>query len=126
MTVILAGYLLGSLPLGLWLARRWSGVDPRRAGSGNPGATNVYRVSGLGLGLAVMAVDLAKGAGAVLLAARSGAPESTAVAAGVAAVVGHVFPVWLRGRAARASPPRAGRSRSWRRWPRPFRPSPSS
>ena len=98
MTVILIGYLLGSLPLGLWLARRWSGVDPRRAGSGNPGATNVYRVSGVGLGLAVMAVDMAKGTGAVLLATRTGASESTAVAAGVAAVVGHVFPVWLRGR----------------------------
>jgi glycerol-3-phosphate acyltransferase PlsY len=98
MTVILVGYLLGSLPLGLWLARRWSGVDPRRAGSGNLGATNVYRVSGLRLGLAVMAVDIAKGTGAVLLAARSGVPEGTAVAAGVAAVIGHVFPVWLRGR----------------------------
>ncbi len=98
MTVVLVGYLLGSLPLGLWLARRWSGVDPRRAGSGNSGATNVYRVSGLRLGLAVMAVDMAKGIGAVLLAARSGVPEGTAVAAGVAAVVGHVFPVWLRGR----------------------------
>ena len=98
MTVVLVGYLIGSLPLGLLLARGWSGVDPRRVGSGNPGATNVYRTSGWGLGLSVMALDMAKGVGAVLFAARAGAAESTTVAAAVAAVLGHVFPVWLRGR----------------------------
>lgn len=98
MFAVLVGYLIGSLPLGLLLARGWSGVDPRRAGSGNLGATNVYRTSGWGLGLTVMALDMAKGTGAVLLAARAGAAESTTVAAGVAAVFGHVFPVWLRGR----------------------------
>jgi glycerol-3-phosphate acyltransferase PlsY len=98
MTLVLLGYLIGSLPLGLLLARRWGGVDPRNVGSGNPGATNVFRASGWGLGLTVMAVDLAKGTGAVLLASRSGAADGATVAAGVAAVVGHVFPVWLRGR----------------------------
>jgi glycerol-3-phosphate acyltransferase PlsY len=98
MIAVLAGYLIGSLPLGLLLARGWSGVDPRRVGSGNLGATNVYRTAGWGLGLAVMALDMAKGSGAVLLAARAGAGEGPTVAAGVAAVLGHVFPVWLRGR----------------------------
>lgn len=98
MFAVLAGYLIGSLPLGLLLARGWSGVDPRRVGSGNLGATNVYRTAGWGLGLTVMALDIAKGTGAVLLAARSGAGEGPTVAAGVAAVLGHVFPVWLRGR----------------------------
>lgn len=98
MAVVLLGYLIGSVPLGLLLARRWGRVDPRRVGSGNPGATNVYRASGWGLGLTVMAVDMAKGTGAVLLASRSGAADATTVAAGVAAIVGHVFPLWLRGR----------------------------
>jgi glycerol-3-phosphate acyltransferase PlsY len=98
MEAVLLGYLIGSLPLGLVLARAVSGIDPRQAGSGNLGATNVVRTSGWGLGLTVMALDVAKGSGAVLLAARSGAADGTTVAAGVAAVVGHVFPVWLRGR----------------------------
>lgn len=98
MTTMLLGYLLGSLPLGFLLARQVGGVDLRQVGSGNVGATNSYRSAGWGLGITVMVVDVAKGAGAVLLAARAGAGEGGTVLAGVAAVVGHVFPVWLAGR----------------------------
>jgi glycerol-3-phosphate acyltransferase PlsY len=88
---ILIGYAVGSLPIGYLLAQGASGVDLRRVGSGNVGAANVYRTGGLRLAIAVMLADLAKGAGAVMLAG-SGA---VAVAAGVAAVVGHIYPVWL-------------------------------
>ena len=92
------GYLIGSLPLGYLAARQWAGVDLRRVGSGNVGATNVWRVSGPGLGALVMAVDVAKGVAAVALAGRVASSDADAVAAGVAAVAGHIFPVWLRGR----------------------------
>lgn len=92
------GYAIGSLPLGYLAARRWAGVDLRRVGSGNVGATNVLRVSGPSLGLLVMLADVAKGVAAVLLAGRVAPSEVGTVSAGVAAVAGHMFPIWLRGR----------------------------
>ena len=88
---ILIGYLIGSLPIGFLVTQGMRGVDLRRAGSGNVGATNVYRTSGLGAAIAVMIADVGKGAAAVLLAGGGVA----AVAAGVAAVIGHIYPVWL-------------------------------
>ena len=87
---ILLGYAIGSLPIGFLVAQNTRGIDLRRAGSGNVGAANVYRTTGLGVAIVVMIADMAKGAAAVLLAGDGGA-----VAAGVAAVVGHVYPVWL-------------------------------
>ena len=89
---ILLGYVIGSLPLGYLLTRRVKGVDLRRSGSGNVGAANVYRTSGLLIGIAVMVADMGKGAGAVLAMGTAG---PAAVASGVAAVFGHVYPVWL-------------------------------
>ena len=89
---ILLGYVIGSLPLGYLLAHRVKGIDLRHAGSGNVGAANVYRTSGLLIAIAVMLADVAKGAGAVL---AMGAAGPAAVASGVAAVFGHVYPVWL-------------------------------
>jgi acyl phosphate:glycerol-3-phosphate acyltransferase len=88
---ILIGYLVGSLPIGYLVAQSAGGVDLRRVGSGNVGATNVYRTTGLTIAIGVMLADMAKGAAAVLLAANG-----NGVAAGVAAVVGHIYPVWLR------------------------------
>jgi glycerol-3-phosphate acyltransferase PlsY len=93
---ILFGYLIGSLPIGYLAAQGARGVDLRRAGSGNVGAANVYRTSGLGMAMAVMLVDMGKGAAAVWLARGEPGHEAAAMAAGVAAVVGHVYPVWLR------------------------------
>ena len=89
---ILVGYAVGSLPIGYLVAQRTGGIDLRLVGSGNVGATNVYRSTNLMMAIAVMIADMGKGAAAVLLA---GGGEN-AVAAGVAAVIGHVYPVWLR------------------------------
>src|SRR4051794_29787310 len=89
---ILIGSAVGSLPIGYLVGQTTGGVDLRRVGSGNVGATNVYRTSGLSIAIAVMLADCGKGAAAVLLAGTG----TTAVAAGVAAVVGHIYPVWLR------------------------------
>ena len=92
---IFFGYAVGSVPFAFLLARR-AGIDVRVAGSGNVGAANVLRTSGTPLGVTVMALDIAKGAATVLAAyAATGAERSTA-AAGAAAIVGHIYPIWLR------------------------------
>lgn len=96
MLSVCAGYAIGALPLGYLAGRRWGGVDLRAVGSRNVGATNMYRVSGPRLGVAVMMLDMAKGALAVALTSASIAGADP-VAAGVAAVAGHIYPVWLRG-----------------------------
>ena len=93
---ILLGYGLGSLPLGYLVASRAKGVDLRRVGSGNVGATNAYRSAGLAAALIVILVDVAKGASSVFFAARFASGAADPVAAGVAAIIGHVYPVWLR------------------------------
>lgn len=94
---ILLAYGLGSLPFALLVAR-WRGTpDLRREGSGNLGATNVARVAGAGAGVLVALLDIGKGAAGVLMAERlTGADVTTAAAAGLAAVVGHIFPIGLR------------------------------
>lgn len=92
-----AGYLLGSIPFGLILARLFGGKDVREHGSGNIGATNVSRVAGRLAGLLTLFLDAGKGAAAVWLAARFTQQNSMAMMlAGLAALVGHCFPVWLR------------------------------
>ena len=95
--LIALGYLAGSIPFGVLLTRWRRGVDVRAAGSGNIGATNVARVAGKKLGALVLVLDAAKGALPVLLALRL-LPESPRVhaAVGLAAFLGHVFPVWLK------------------------------
>jgi glycerol-3-phosphate acyltransferase PlsY len=94
-------YLLGSIPFGYLLVRFFRKEDVRSTGSGNIGATNVARTGGATLGLLTLLLDALKGYLAVLLAMHLApntvhGPSTLAVAAAVAAVVGHVFPVWLR------------------------------
>jgi glycerol-3-phosphate acyltransferase PlsY len=91
----LLAYLLGSLPFGLLLTRAAGLGDVRRIGSGNIGATNVLRTGRKDLALATLLLDGGKGVAAVLLAWAAAGPGVALVAA-VAAVVGHLWPVWLR------------------------------
>jgi glycerol-3-phosphate acyltransferase PlsY len=92
---ILFGYLAGSVPFAFLLARR-AGIDVRSAGSGNVGAANVLRTTGVWRGVLVMALDVAKGAAAVAIAHVSSGGNGIAALTGAAAVVGHIYPVWLR------------------------------
>jgi glycerol-3-phosphate acyltransferase PlsY len=92
---IATAYLIGSIPFALLLARRF-GADLRHTGSGNLGAANVLRASGWAAGLLVAVLDVAKGAVSVMIAARLSENASAPAIAGFAAVVGHIYPVWLR------------------------------
>ncbi|MFL5349824.1 MAG: glycerol-3-phosphate 1-O-acyltransferase PlsY [Hyalangium sp.] len=95
--LVLLGYLAGSIPFGVLVTRWARGVDVRAEGSGNIGATNVARVAGKKLGVLVLALDALKGALPVLLSLRL-MPDSPRVhvAVGLAAFLGHCFPVWLK------------------------------
>jgi len=95
MLAVVLGYLAGSVPFAFLLARR-AGIDVRRVGSRNVGAANVMRSTGTGRAIAVMALDVAKGAAAVALANITTGGAALAAASGAAAVVGHIYPVWLR------------------------------
>ncbi len=88
------GYLLGSIPFGLLLTSLAGKGDIRQIGSGNIGATNVLRTGSKGLAAATLALDALKGAAAVLIA-RQLSPDAASFAA-AGALVGHLFPVWLR------------------------------
>jgi glycerol-3-phosphate acyltransferase PlsY len=94
--LVVASYLLGSVPTGLVLVRWLRGVDVRQYGSGAIHAANIYRVAGLYVGAAVLLADLLKGAVPVLLSQRLGLRPEWAVAAGIAAIVGHNWSVFLR------------------------------
>lgn len=99
--LILVAYLIGSVPTSVWVSRFFYGIDIREYGSGNAGATNSFRVMGPRLGTLVMVVDMLKGFAAVKLAyllpfyvdndiARTG----FMIGLGLAAVLGHIFPIW--------------------------------
>lgn len=95
--LVLAAYLLGSVPNGLLIARL-KGIDLQQAGSGNIGATNVFRCVGKGWGILAFALDAVKGFVPAFVFPRlvAGAPDWLGLACGVAAVAGHNWPVWLR------------------------------
>jgi acyl phosphate:glycerol-3-phosphate acyltransferase len=90
-----AAYLFGSVPFAIVLVRVFKGVDVRTQGSGNAGATNVLRTAGKGLAVGTMLLDVGKGIAAVLLMRSVTFDPRWLGAAAVAAVLGHVFPVWF-------------------------------
>ena len=93
--LLITAYLAGSVPTGVLLARLLAWPDPRTVGSGNIGASNMWRAGGRRAGIMTMAGDSLKGGAPVLLAATTGASEWVVAAAGVAAIVGHCFPITL-------------------------------
>ena len=95
MLPILLGYLAGSVPFAFLLARL-KGIDVRVAGSGNVGAANVLRTTGPWRGVIVMSLDVAKGIGAVAIAHMLAGGTALMALTGAAAIVGHIYPVWLR------------------------------
>jgi acyl phosphate:glycerol-3-phosphate acyltransferase len=95
-SIPIAAYFLGAIPFGLLLGKLFGGRDVRSAGSGNIGATNVARVAGPVAGILTLLLDAAKGALAVFLAGRLSEQSATwMMIAGLCALVGHCFPVWL-------------------------------
>ena len=93
--LLIVSYLLGSLPFGLLIARWWAGIDVREHGSGNIGATNVYRVVGKPAGVLVFVLDVLKGYIPPVAAAALGMNPWWIVAAGLAAILGHQFSPFL-------------------------------
>jgi glycerol-3-phosphate acyltransferase PlsY len=93
---LLLAYLLGSIPFALLVARHYGGVDPRVSGSGNVGAANVLRTTNKRIGTLVLLLDVGKGAAAVTVARAAGAGDIGTAGAAFAAVVGHIYPIWLK------------------------------
>jgi glycerol-3-phosphate acyltransferase PlsY len=93
--IALFGYLLGSVPTGLLLTKLFSKIDPRKTGSKNIGATNIFRTAGKSLGMATLIGDLLKGTLPVFFAIQWGESDRWIAIAGLTPVLGHIFPIFL-------------------------------
>ena len=93
--ISLFGYLLGSVPTGLILAKLFSKVDPRNIGSKNIGATNIFRTAGKSLGILTLIGDLLKGAIPVVIAIQWGESDLWIALSGLTPFLGHIFPIFL-------------------------------
>jgi glycerol-3-phosphate acyltransferase PlsY len=93
---IVIAYAIGSIPFGLLISKSMSGIDPREAGSGNIGATNVLRVAGKKQAALTLAGDILKGVFPVCLAKYFGIEQQGIILVGFSAILGHVFPVLLK------------------------------
>jgi glycerol-3-phosphate acyltransferase PlsY len=93
--IALFGYLLGSVPTGLLLAKFFSKVDPRKTGSGNIGATNIFRTAGKGLGILTLVGDVLKGMIPIGIAIQLSISDILLAAVGLSTFLGHIFPIFL-------------------------------
>ncbi len=106
--IVLAGYLLGSIPFAYLITRWVTGKDIRFEGEGNVGARNVLHVAGPVAGLATLLLDASKGAAAYYVGHRWGSSQIVLYLAGFALMLGHGFPVWLRWRGGKGLGPASG------------------
>lgn len=97
------GYLLGSIPTGLWIGQWRGGGDIRSSGSGRTGATNTFRALGWRWSVTVLVLDAVKGAAPILIVMAAWDSPSGEAAAGLAAVIGHQFPLYARFRGGRGA-----------------------
>ena len=93
--IALFGYLLGSVPIGLILTKLFSKVDPRKMGSKNIGATNIFRTAGKTLGILTLIGDVLKGMVPIWIAIQWGLSEHWIAIAGLSPFLGHIFPIFL-------------------------------
>jgi glycerol-3-phosphate acyltransferase PlsY len=93
--IALFGYLLGSVPTGLILTKLFSKVDPRKIGSKNIGATNIFRTAGKALGILTLVGDLLKGAAPVVIAIQWGESHLWIAISGLTPFLGHIFPIFI-------------------------------
>ena len=100
--LIFVGYLLGSLPTGFLIGKYLKNIDLRKIGSGSTGATNVLRNVGKWPALIVFIIDVGKGLIAVKIAQHYTDQELIEVIAGISAITGHIWPIWLRGKGGKA------------------------
>ncbi len=105
--ILLGGYLLGSIPSGVWIGKLFYKKDIRNFGSGNMGTTNAFRVLGKRAGIVVFLMDMLKGSAAVALAIILHAPFNPLLA-GIAAIIGHVFPLFANFKGGKAVATSAG------------------
>ena len=100
LTVIIIGYLLGSIPTGVWLGKALKGIDVRQHGSKSTGATNVFRVLGTKLAVVVLIIDILKGFFAAFISSHVNlgdsllTPDQLGMISGLMAIVGHLFPIF--------------------------------
>lgn len=114
--VLVAAYLIGTLPTGYVLTRFLAGVDLRSVGSGGTGATNAQRALGTKWGIIVAIVDVLKGVAAIVLARVAGVDDAWVAASGAAVIAGHCWPVWLRFRGGKGVAAGAGAALALSLW----------